>query len=88
MTQSMRPTRDVVVVGFEKKDETSAGGIILQESTKTDTLVGKMLGIGPDVKDVAIDDRIVADWTKGKEIPGNLVAIDEEHVQFILESDE
>lgn len=80
----MRPTRDVVVFGFEKRDNTTEGGIILQESTKLDSAIGTVMGIGPDVKDVEMNDRIVADWTKAQDIGNNLLAIEEEHIQIIL----
>ncbi len=80
----MRPTRDVVVFGFEKRDDTTEGGIILQESTKLNSAIGTVMGIGPDVKDVEMNDRIVADWTKAQDIGNNLLAIEEEHIQVIL----
>ena len=80
----MRPTRDVVVFGFEKRENTTEGGIILQESTKLDSAIGTVMGIGPDVKDVEMNDRIVADWTKAQDIGNNLLAIEEEHIQIIL----
>lgn len=84
MSKMMRPTRDVVVFGFEKRESTTEGGIILQDSTKLDSAIGTVMGIGPDVKDVEMNDRIVADWTKAQDIGNNLLAIEEEHIQIIL----
>ena len=84
MSTMMRPTRDVVVFGFEKRENTTEGGIILQDSTKLDSAIGTVMGIGPDVKDVEMNDRIVADWTKAQDIGNNLLAIEEEHIQIIL----
>jgi len=84
MSTMMRPTRGVVVFGFEKRDSVTEGGIILQDSTKLDSAIGIVMGIGPDVKDVEIDNRIVADWTKAQDIGNNLLAIEEEHIQIIL----
>lgn len=84
MSTMMRPTRDVVVFGFEKRENTTEGGIILQESTKLNSAIGTVMGIGPDVKDVEMNDRIVADWTKAQDIGNNLLAIEEEHIQIIL----
>jgi co-chaperonin GroES (HSP10) len=81
----MRPTRDVVVFGFEKRENTTEGGIILQDSTKLDSAIGTVMGIGPDVKDVTLNDRIVADWTKAQDIGNNLLAIEEEHIQMIID---
>jgi len=88
MSTMMRPTRDVVVFGFEKRDSVTEGGIILQDSTKLNSAIGTVMGIGPDVKDVTMNDRIVADWTKAQDIGNNLLAIEEEHIQVILGSDE
>lgn len=85
MSTMMRPTRDVVVFGFEKRDNTTEGGIILQDSTKLDSAIGTVMGIGPDVKDVEMNDRIVADWTKAQDIGNNLLAIEEEHIQMIID---
>ena len=84
MATMVRPTRDVVVFGFEKKEKVSSGGIVLQDSTKLESAVGTVMGIGPDVQDVAVNDRIVADWTKAQDIGNNLLAIEEEHIQIIL----
>jgi len=85
MSTMMRPTRDVVVFGFEKRENTTEGGIILQDSTKLDSAIGTVMGIGPDVKDVTLNDRIVADWTKAQDIGNNLLAIEEEHIQMIID---
>lgn len=83
MTQ-VRPTRDVVIFGFEKKENVSEGGIVLQDSTKLESAIAKVMGTGPDVKYVTAGDRIVADWTKSQDIGNNLLAIEEEHIQIII----
>lgn len=87
MSTMVRPTRDVVVFGFEKK-KVSSGGIVLQDSTKLESTIGTVMGIGPDVQDVTVNDRIVADWTKAQDIGNNLLAIEEEHIQIILGEDD
>lgn len=84
MSTMVRPTRDVVIFGFEKKENVSEGGIVLQESTKLDSTIASVMGIGPDVKDVSVGDRIVADWTKAQDIGNNLLAVEEEHIQIII----
>ena len=88
MATMVRPTRDVIVFGFEKKEKVSSGGIVLQDSTKLESTIGTVMGIGPDVQDVTVNDRIVADWTKAKDIGNNLLAIEEEHIQIILGEDD
>jgi co-chaperonin GroES (HSP10) len=88
MATMVRPTRDVVVFGFEKTEKVSSGGIVLQDSTKLESTIGTVMGIGPDVQDVTVNDRIVADWTKAQDIGNNLLAIEEEHIQIILGEDD
>lgn len=80
----VRPTRNVVIFGFEKKENVSEGGIVLQDSTKLESAIGTVMGVGPDVEVVAVNNRIVADWTKAQDIGNNLLAIEEEHIQIIL----
>jgi co-chaperonin GroES (HSP10) len=84
MSTMVRPTRNVVIFGFEKKENVSEGGIVLQESTKLESAIGTVMGVGPDVEVVALNNRIVADWTKAQDIGNNLLAIEEEHIQIIL----
>lgn len=84
MSTMVRPTRNVVIFGFEKKENVSEGGIVLQESTKLESAIGTVMGVGPDVEVVAVNNRIVADWTKAQDIGNNLLAIEEEHIQIIL----
>ena len=85
MATMVRPTRDVVVFGFEKTEKVSSGGIVLQDSTKLESTIGTVMGIGPDVQYVTVNDRIVADWTKAQDIGNNLLAIEEEHIEIILD---
>ena len=84
MSTMVRPTRNVVIFGFEKKENVSDGGIVLQDSTKLESAIGTVMGVGPDVEVVAVNNRIVADWTKAQDIGNNLLAIEEEHIQIIL----
>jgi co-chaperonin GroES (HSP10) len=84
MSTMVRPTRNVVIFGFEKKENVSEGGIVLQESTKLESAIGTVMGVGPDVEVVALNNRIVADWTKAQDIGNNLLAIEEEHIQIII----
>lgn len=84
MSTIVRPTRNVVIFGFEKKENVSEGGIVLQDSTKLESAIGTVMGVGPDVEVVAVNNRIVADWTKAQDIGNNLLAIEEEHIQIIL----
>ena len=79
---TVRPTKDNVFVTFAKADSTSKGGIILQSND--DTRVGTVHGIGPDVVDVKLLDRIIADWSKGVDIGKGVAVIKEEFIQGIV----
>jgi co-chaperonin GroES (HSP10) len=80
---TVRPTKDNVFVTFEKVDSTSRGGIILQSSD--DTRIGTVHGIGPDVLDVKLLDKIIADWSKGVDIGKGVAVIKEEYIQAVVE---
>ncbi|HAY88667.1 MAG TPA: hypothetical protein DCY51_04440 [Bacteroidetes bacterium] len=80
----MRPTRNIVVVNFKKQENTTESGIIIQGNS-TDTLVGVVQGIGPLCKDVQLLDKVVADWSKGQDISKGMLAIEEQHIQGIVE---
>tara|TARA_R110000787_G_scaffold172393_2_gene285016 strand:+ start:1309 stop:1551 length:243 start_codon:yes stop_codon:yes gene_type:complete len=80
----MRPTRNIVIVNFKKQENTTESGIIIQGNS-TDTLVGVVQGIGPLCKDVQLLDKVVADWSKGQDISKGMLAIEEQHIQGIVE---
>lgn len=79
----MRPTKDNVFVTFEKVENASKGGIILQSND--DTRIGTVHGIGPDVTTIALKDRIIADWSKGVDIGKGVAVIKEEFIQAVVE---
>jgi len=80
----MRPTRNIVIVNFKKQENTTESGIIIQGNS-TDTRVGVVQGIGPLCKDVQLLDKVVADWSKGEDISKGMLAIEEQHIQGIVE---
>lgn len=80
----MRPTRNIVIVNFKKQENTTESGIIIQGNS-TDTRVGVVQGIGPLCKDVQLLDKVVADWGKGQDIGKGMLAIEEQHIQGIVE---
>jgi len=80
----MRPTRNIVIVNFKKQENTTESGIIIQGNS-TDTRVGVVQGIGPLCKDVQLLDKVVADWSKGQDISKGMLAIEEQHIQGIVE---
>jgi len=80
----MRPTRNVVIVSFKKQETTTESGIIVQGSSQ-DTRIGTVQGIGPQCESVRLYDEVVADWSKGHDIGKGLAAIEEQHIQGIIE---
>lgn len=80
----MKPTRNVVSFIFEKKDNVSSGGIVLQGKSSEATF-GVVQAIGPMVKDVAVGDIILGDWSKAHAVATDLLAIEEDHIHLILD---
>ena len=86
MTTPVRPTRDVVVFGVEKKvnlSSGSTGGIFIQDYTE-ESAIGTVIEVGSNVMSVKAGDKIVVDWSKAQDIGNNQLSIEEEHIQIIL----
>jgi len=61
---TITPLRDKLYIAEAKKEKVSATGIILTSDRGGDTTPALVLAIGPDVKEVKVNDRILVDWTK------------------------
>lgn len=54
-----RPKRDNVIVAVEAPPSQTAGGIVLPDYAKEQDPIGKVIAVGPDVKTVAVDSRVM-----------------------------
>lgn len=55
----IRPLADRVVAVRETAQEKTSSGLYLPETAKEKPVVAKVIATGPDVKQVAVDDRII-----------------------------
>ena len=55
----IKPLHDYVALTLEKEENKTASGIILTTESKEKQSIGKVLAIGPDVKDIALNDRVI-----------------------------
>jgi chaperonin GroES len=85
----MRPLRNNILIDEIKEEKKTESGLILDgTSADTDTKVGFVVAIGPDVTDVKQFDKVVPDWSKGTvvEVEGRQgVMIKEDDILGILE---
>jgi len=63
------PMKDRVLVAENKKEDTTESGIIIEGTRGTGaTAKATVLAIGPDVKDVKINDVVLLDWSKASPV--------------------
>jgi co-chaperonin GroES (HSP10) len=82
--QVLKPTRKNVLIGFEKKENKTASGLILTSDVSGEAKVGIVMGRGPDAQDVQIDDRVIADWSKATDIGSGQVMINQDDIWGVL----
>ena len=58
------PIRDKVAVISLKSDKKTETGIILTGDVNSDTKKAKVIAIGPEVTDVAVNDVLLINWDK------------------------
>lgn len=81
---SLRPLKDKIIVEQIAKETTTASGIVLTQVDRDIQTEGRVLAIGPDVRDVAINDRVIVDWSKSAKA-GAYWIVKEEFIVAILE---
>jgi len=62
----MKPFSNNVIVKRSEKILTTASGILLQRTDEAD--YADIVSIGPDVVDVAVNDKVLLDWNKAIKI--------------------
>jgi len=65
----IRPMNDRVLVAENKKEQTTASGIVIEGARGVgDTAKATVLAIGPEVKDVKVGDVVLLDWAKASPV--------------------
>ena len=63
----LRPTADNIVLKQVEAEETTSSGIILATTNKEKPAIYQVLSVGPEVKDVAVGDKVVVGKFTGSE---------------------
>ena len=80
---SYRPTgKNVLIERIAAQKETSSG-IILKSAEEPDK--AKILAIGPEVDEVAVDEVAVVNWNAATKIQDELYIINIDHVILVIE---
>ena len=85
----MRPLRDnVLVAELKNKQETASGIILTSDQGKAQNAL--VVGVGPEVKYLKIQDVVIPDWGKGQvcTVDGvQCVLLKEEDILGVVEND-
>ena len=80
---SYRPTgKNVLIERIAAQKETSSG-IILKSAEEPDK--AKILAIGPEIDEVAVDEIAVVNWNAATKIQDELYIINIDHVILVIE---
>ena len=81
---SYRPTgKNVLIERIAAQKETSSG-IILKSAEEPDK--AKILAIGPEIDEVAVDEIAVVNWNAATKIQDELYIINIDHVILVIEN--
>ena len=84
----LKPIKKNVIVKLIEKEKVTASGIVLASADRDEVSRGKVLAIGPEVTDVAVDDIILANWNaarKSKYEDEEFYVVPEEQIVLIFE---
>ena len=82
---AFRPTGSNVLIERIPAPKQSAGGIILKSSDEPDR--AKIIAIGPDVTDVAVDEITIVNWNHARKIEDELYMIPITEIVMVIEED-
>ena len=64
----LKPLEDFVALTLEKKENTTASGIILTSEAKDKQAVGKVVAVGPKVEDLKEGDKVIYQTYSGTKV--------------------
>jgi len=79
----MKPFSNNVIVKRSEKILTTASGILLQRTDEAD--YADIVSIGPDVVDVAVNDKVLLDWNKAIKIDKENYKISVDNIIAVVE---
>lgn len=59
MSSPIKPLADRVVAVREKAETKTAGGLFIPDSAKEKSTIAKVIAVGPEAKQVKLDDKII-----------------------------
>ena len=74
----LRPTADNIVLKQTEAEETTSSGIILATTNKEKPAIYEVMSVGPDVKAVAVGDKVVVG-----QFTGNAIKLDGVDYKFV-----
>lgn len=81
----IRPMRGYVLLHPEKKETTTASGIIIETDKDETTAYGIVVALGEGVAEVEINERVFYNKYMGEEIDDNQVVIKPEYIYCVIE---
>jgi chaperonin GroES len=84
----LRPIKNNVIVELIEKEKTTASGIVLTSADSDEASRGKVIEIGPDVKDVQQGQTVLPNWNKARKAKYNdkeFYIVSEDEIVLIFE---
>lgn len=78
----------MIFVAEVKKENTTASGLILSSDIESGAKPAKVLAVGPEVKDIKVDDKIAVKWAEALPVTvdgSQRALVSEEHVYGIFD---
>jgi len=82
---SIRPLKANVIIERIKKDEMTAGGIVLPGGDRDEADRATVIAVGPEVTSVQVGDEVLANWNKTSAFGENKFRVAEEEIIGIFE---
>lgn len=80
----MQPLRDTLLIKADKARDKTASGLLIQEDWKTLPPLGTVLAVGPDVRWVAVGDRVMFERYGSIVLENNERLCKEAHLMAIM----
>ena len=82
---AFRPTGSNVLIERIAAKKESAGGIILKTTEEPDK--AKIIAIGPEVDEVAVDEVAIVNWNRASNVEDELYTIPITEIVLVIEKD-
>lgn len=83
----LKPIKNNLIVELVEKEKTTLSGIILTSDDSNEASRGKVLSVGPKVKDIKVGDVVLPNWNKATKTKHNnqeIYIVSEEEIVLIF----